>query len=301
MQRSDLSTAPDTAETSRGDVSDTSLVLRLTLAVLSIAAGLATLVGPPERWKAAQGWLPPGRLAVPLALYALALVAVGAALLLGWRTQLAAIAATAITLAIHVEWLHLDPFYAPLPHVVPLLVLALAIIATTPNGDRFGIDAVLPRPRGVDRRAVILLAARLFVGATFLAQGWTNTFRIAYFARTVYVEPYRTTFLPEALLWIAGVANPLLQLATGIALALGIRTQLAARVAGLFLVTIVFGHLVSDPFDIPADLHQYALQNLGGVVTVLLLARGGDPMSIDGLLRKRRAAARDGDGDELLG
>lgn len=70
--------------------------------------------------------------------------------------------------------------------------------------------------------------------------------------------------------------------------------RLAARVAELFLVTIVFGHVVSDPFDAPADLHPYALQNLGAVVTVLLLVRGGDPMGIDGFLRKRRAVAQKG-------
>lgn len=278
----------------RPDASDATLILRLTLATILLAAGVASLFGDPGRWKAAQGWLPPGRFALPPALYAGALAAVGVLLVLGWRTQRAALAATAVALAVHVEWLRLDPMYAPLQHVVPLLVLGLGTAALAASGDRFGVDALVGRARVLDVRPAALLVARLFVGTLFVAQGWMDAFRgagIVEFARKVYVEPYRATFLPEWALWVAGVMNPIVQLATGVAILVGLRTRLAARVAGLFLVTIVFGHAVVEPFDTPSDLHQYALQNLAAVIAVLLLARGGDPLGVDRFVRRRASVA----------
>src|SRR5690349_7457636 len=41
--------------------SDATLILRVTLAAVLLAPAIVTLTGDSGRWKAAQGWLPPGR------------------------------------------------------------------------------------------------------------------------------------------------------------------------------------------------------------------------------------------------
>jgi hypothetical protein len=54
-----------------------------------------------------------------------------------------------------------------------------------------------------------------------------------------------------------------------------------ADVLGLFLCSILFGHVLSDPFDRGPDVHSYALANLALVVTVLALR--GNRFSLDTL------------------
>jgi uncharacterized membrane protein YphA (DoxX/SURF4 family) len=254
-----------------------SLVLRLALGIPWLAAAIAVLAPGGPAVRAAESWLAAKALLLPAPVHAVAAGAVALALLAGWRTRLAAAAAVGVALALHAEWLLVDPTYPPLQHVLPFLALALALGWTAAAGDRVGLDGLRrigTRP-GPDARATALLALRLFLGALFVAQGWRDLTAPGGpigFARAAYVEPYRGTILPVPLLWAAGVTNPLVQLATGAALLAGLRTRLAALAAAAFLVTIVLGHAVADPFNVAADLHQYALQNLAAAIVVAALA-----------------------------
>jgi uncharacterized membrane protein YphA (DoxX/SURF4 family) len=262
------------------DASIATVTLRLALASAWIPTG-AELVSGSTGQVSATRWIPSSGLLLPSWLHGGALLAVALPLALGWRTRHAALGAVALTLLIHVERLHLDPMYPPLPHVAPFLAIALAILWSSERGDRFGLDGLFRRDAASSARTIIPIAARLFVGTIFLAQGWHDLRAVGAveFARTVYVEPYRTTFLPTALLWIAGVANPFVQVVCGLALTGGVRVRGVAALGGAFLLTIVIGHLVADPFDVAGDLHQYAWQNLAAMLVVMWVG-GPDPLSI---------------------
>ncbi|HYO77868.1 MAG TPA: DoxX family protein, partial [Thermoanaerobaculia bacterium] len=107
------------------------------------------------------------------------------------------------------------------------------------------------------------------------------------FARKVYVDPLASSWVPEPLLWTAGVTNPIIQISMGVLLILGLRTRFAASVVGAFLVTIFFGHLLADPFDRGDSPHAYAMANFLIAIVVLWLQPRGDRFSVDAMLARR--------------
>jgi uncharacterized membrane protein YphA (DoxX/SURF4 family) len=118
--------------------------------------------------------------------------------------------------------------------------------------------------------------------------------------RKIYVEPLAGSWVPEPLLWGAGLTNPILQIATGVLLILGLRTRFAATVMAAFLVSIFFGHLLLDPFDRGESPHASAMANFLIAIVVLWLHPRGDRFSADALLARRGRGAGASTNDNVI-
>jgi len=245
------------------------LITRLALAIHVIAAALATLIrGLPLPDGA---WLP-GH--AGLRVYAYAAVLLVAALGLAVQPRRAALAIAGVLVIVLVEWLAVDPLYNTMDHLVPLLVECGVVIALAER---------MPREQTA---STLVALARVFLGAIFLAEGIHDLFVVGpiAFARDTYVAPLAGSWMPQPLLWVAGVANPIVQTIGGALFVVGFATRPVAIVLGLFLCQILFGHTLLDPFDRGPDVHSYALANLALVLVVLGLAPLGNRYSVDSLL-----------------
>lgn len=99
-------------------------------------------------------------------------------------------------------------------------------------------------------RAWALLLARLLLGLLFLMAGIEKVFGegLVENARRLFVEGYQDTFLPVWLLWPSGLAVPLVELASGVLLILGLWRKPVYVAIGGVLVMVTFGHLILEPF-----------------------------------------------------
>ncbi len=155
-------------------------------------------------------------------------------------------------------------------HFAPYLALGLAVAVLSPKR---------PGEREDQRYAWACLGLRLFIGFVFVVQGWHGvTHGLVDFARRVYVEPFAGT-LPGPLLWLAGLSNPPIMLASGLGLVLGWATRWSAAGAAAFLISILLGHMLVHPFDV--DPSFYALPNLLVALLVLVLAPRGNALAVD--------------------
>jgi uncharacterized membrane protein YphA (DoxX/SURF4 family) len=268
--------------------------LRLALGIYLIAAGLAVLLsGAAPAAAAGQPavWLP-AHSGARVLFYAAPLLAAGAFAALGLFTRQAALAAALLLLAVLIEWLVTNPLHNTAEHLLPLFLLALGVLWVEPAGNRFSADALLrPKaPAGAPEQGLVVLLLRLFIGAIFIAQGASDLFGAGGplgFAEEVYVKPLAGSWMPAPLLWIAGALNPPTQLLGGALLVLGLKTRWVAAALAAFMMTILFGHVLIDPFDRGPGTHDYALANLLVILLVLALSPRGDRFGVDGLLGRR--------------
>ncbi|HEY0156759.1 MAG TPA: tetratricopeptide repeat protein [Thermoanaerobaculia bacterium] len=257
------------------------LFVRVSLALYLGAAGLALLTG---NTGTEPVWLPLDTFSPIASVLGVFCVAAAALLLVGRTTTAAAIATAAMLTAVLVAWLLVNPLHNTMNHLMPFMAATLVTLAFTPGGRR--LDETT-------RASLVLLFARLFVGSIFVAQGTRSVVKagLVGFARKLYVAPLADSWVPEPLLWVAGVTNPVIQIGTGILLILGLRTRFAAALMAAFLVSIFFGHLLMDPFDRGDSVHAYAMANFLIAIVVLWLHPRGDRFSVDALLARRGRGA----------
>ncbi len=263
------------------------LIVRFALSIHVIAAAVAVL----SRALPTSGepaWVPV-HAGARLDLYAVLLLAAGTATALGIHTRRAATVIASVLVAIVIESVIVDPLHNTMNHLVPLIVESMIVIVLADRSVPFGLDLWVrptPAPDEVSISSLVVLA-RVFLGAVFIAQGAAGAFHVGpvAFAREVYVEPLADSWVPAPLLWAAGVTNPIIQLIGGTLFVLGLFTRATAVALGMFLCSILFGHVLSDPFDRGPDVHSYALANLGLVLIVLALATRGNRYSVDALIR----------------
>jgi uncharacterized membrane protein YphA (DoxX/SURF4 family) len=280
------------------------LVLRLVLGTFLVAGPLSLLLSglpAPAAAGAPAPWLP---LHVGPAVHALGvpLLLCGVLLLLGWHTWRAALAAGALLCASLVVWLVDNRLYNTMNHLLPFTAMAAGLLVLAPGHDTLGVDGLLrphaPRPSRAASLGAVVLLARVFLGSIFVAQGFGGVSRgVVAFAERNYVSPLvaNGTWVPEPLLWAAGVTNPPTQLLGGLLLLLGLATRPVAGALALFLCSIAFGHVLKSPFDPGPGVHSYALANLLVALVVLGLAHRAPAWGLDGLLgrwRQARGAAR---------
>jgi uncharacterized membrane protein YphA (DoxX/SURF4 family) len=98
--------------------------------------------------------------------------------------------------------------------------------------------------------------------------------------------PYSNTFLPVWSLWAVGLTIPFVELVGGALVLLGWRTRAALLALGSVLVTVTFGHLLKDPLY---AFHEHVIPRLALLIFVLAVPPEVDSLSLDGLLRRRRA------------
>jgi uncharacterized membrane protein YphA (DoxX/SURF4 family) len=257
------------------------LFVRVSLALYLGAAGLALLIG---NTGTNPVWLPLETFSPVAPVLGIFIVAAATLLLIGWATTAAATATAALLIVVLVAWLMVNPLHNTMNHLMPFMAATLVTLALA--RDRRGFDEAT-------RVSLVLLFARLFLGSIFLAQGMRSVVKagLVGFARKLYVEPFADSWVPEPLLWGAGLTNPIIQVATGILLILGLRTRFAATVMAAFLVSIFFGHLLKDPFDRGESPHAYAMANFLIAIVVLWLHPRGDRFSLDAMLARRRRGA----------
>jgi uncharacterized membrane protein YphA (DoxX/SURF4 family) len=240
----------------------------------------------------AKPWIgPDAPTVIPLFVYAAVLTTGALLLLAGWQTPVAAIAIGALLIVVTVERLVRNPFTNLTADIAIFLALTLSLLAAGPERDRFSLDAFRGRTAlaPLTRWSCITLFARLFIGAIFFMQGFRNLFLTAgpiVFAERLYVKPFGG-MMPEPLLWIAGVSNPFVQFGVGSLLIAGLFTRSAAAVGALFLLTIIFGHLMEGALQAPAAMRDAAIANFIAMIAVILLASRGNRWSVDALLFRK--------------
>ncbi|MBI2840244.1 MAG: hypothetical protein HYX75_18155 [Acidobacteria bacterium] len=190
----------------------------------------------------------------------------GIALLLGIATDLASFTTLGGIIVLHAILLVEDPFYNTLNNSVPMFLLASGVWVLAEAGNGFSLDRWWkpPTPSLLRRRDEWLsLFVRLFVGLIALRQGVSNMFAVGgpvAFAEKLYVTPF-AGHLPRALLWVAGFANPIIMTACGLAICVGLFTRAATGLYMAFLIQIIFGHLMGNPYETSGDMTAYALNN----------------------------------------
>lgn len=269
-------------------------LVRLSLALYITAAGVAVLTSREAALDPAEPpWLPLSMLGAFAPAIGSLLAVCGVLLIAGYLSDVVSVIVAAQLVLFLMLWLVQNPLHNTMNHLVPLTAATLFVFAAAPH-DRYRVTGTmrwLPFD-GATRASVVVLAARLFLGSIFLAQGIRSISRrgLAGFAERVYVAPFADSWIPERLLWLAGVTNPPIQICGGILLLLGLRTRWAATAVGAFLVTIFFGHLVGDPFDRGDSVHAYAMANFLVAVVILWLHGRGDRFSVDRLLERVKAS-----------
>lgn len=190
----------------------------------------------------------------------------GIALLLGIGTAFASFATLVGITVMHAIILVNDPYYNTLNNSVPMFILASGIWALAEAGNVFSLDRwwTLPTPSLLlHRHDWTSLLIRLFIGTIALRQGVSNLFTPggpSAFAERLYVTPF-AGHLPHALLWLAGFSNPIIMTACGLAMCGGLFTRFATGLYLAFLIQIIFGHLMGDPYQTSGDMTAYALNN----------------------------------------
>ena len=127
---------------------------------------------------------------------------------------------------------------------------------------------------------------RWILGLLFLMAGYWKVFVLtpAVHAQQFFVEGYADSWIPEWLLNALGYSIPLLELAAGLLLCIGLRTREALIVVGLLLIVTTYGHALQQPlFDI--DGHTFT--RLALIIFLLLAPQGSDKHSVDAWLSRR--------------
>jgi uncharacterized membrane protein YphA (DoxX/SURF4 family) len=238
----------------------------------------------------------------------------GILLLLGLWTRAAAIALGGIVLLVagahSLTGLTVGGFgptamWAPFvnAYVLPRAALVVLLLLTPAAADGYSTDHLLSR-RAVlsdeDARACAIFTVRALLGLVFLTAGLNKVFLLGPLehARSYFVEPYSATFLPVWGLWASGTVIPILELAAGALVLMGLWRGPALLVLAGILVFVMFGHLVAVPMFVATDA---ILPRTGLLIALLLLPAAADRYSIDVARRGHRTRAPEAARADLLG
>ena len=276
------------------------LLVRLAAGMLLIGAGFSTLrygndyqtLQPLAEGVEKVVWIPQNGFLAESFYGTLALI-LGILIVGGIFARFALPAANLFVVTVALEHLFKNPFYNLSMHILPLLILALTAFYFNQKTDKFSLDNLFRVRKPLTAEVAdswTVLFLRLFLGGIFLLQGVTSVsaFGLIGFAQKVYVEPFAASGMPEALLWMAGIINPPAQILGGAALILGLLTRHAALGIGLFLIQIIFGHVINDPLEYQGDLQKYGLANFFVVAAIIFLISGGNLFSLDRLLKRAK-------------
>ncbi|MFQ5742385.1 MAG: DoxX family protein [Acidobacteriota bacterium] len=124
--------------------------------------------------------------------------------------------------------------------------------------------------------------ARWVLGLIFFMAGVYKVFEMGatVHASTLFVEPYRDTFLPVWSLWLTGTLIPFVELIGGALLIVGWRIHEAALALGSVLVVVTFGHLLMEPLY---AFNRHVFPRLILLIIVLVL-HDDDRFCLDRLL-----------------
>ncbi len=137
-------------------------------------------------------------------------------------------------------------------------------------------------------RAWAIFFARTILGLIFFMAGWWKVFTLGPLghARNLFVEPYADSFLPVWSLWASGAVVPVVELAAGAFLLVGLRTRPALLALGGVLVLVTFGHLLLDPLY---EFHTHVIPRTALLLFLLTMPASEDVISLDSFLARNRA------------
>jgi len=142
-----------------------------------------------------------------------------------------------------------------------------------------------------------LFFAREVLGFIFFMAGVYKVFQLGPLGHArKYFLPYSDTFLPVWSLWAVGVAIPFIELMAGGLLIVGFQIRPALIALGWVLIIVTFGHLLKEPLY---PFHEHVIPRLALVLFCFLLPAEDDRLSVDNLLRRRRAAPSQSHGDRV--
>jgi thiosulfate dehydrogenase (quinone) large subunit len=127
---------------------------------------------------------------------------------------------------------------------------------------------------------------RWVLGLIFFMAGWWKTFDLgpAEHARKLFVEGFAETWIPLWLLWALGTAIPVVELAAGGLMCLGLRVREAGIALGVILILVAYGHLLKEPLF---DTTHHIFPRLLLLAFVLASPRELDRLSVDAWLASR--------------
>lgn len=132
-----------------------------------------------------------------------------------------------------------------------------------------------------------LLYARWILGLVFLMAGFYKVFDLGAteHAQRFFIDAYADSWIPETVLWAAGVSIPYIELVTGGMLCLGFRVRGACLAVGTILVVVTYGHLLKEPFY---SITDQIMPRLVLLIFILVGPREADESSLDYWLERRR-------------
>lgn len=221
-------------------------------------------------------------------------------LLSGYRTIIATFFSIILLLVNHIILLFTNPstrsingpFYNSFHHSVPFLGFCVILLYSFSSNGILSLDKLIEQKKDElqpeTKNEITLLIARIFVGTIFLSQGLSIFMKegsIIQFAENVYVKSYESTFIPNFMLWFMGLANPFILLVGGTLLTIGLKIRWTTYILALFMISIVFGHLIGDPYETTGDISMYGFNNLAFLILILWLEYGKNKYSIVNIIR----------------
>lgn len=139
----------------------------------------------------------------------------------------------------------------------------------------------------IHSRSWAILFARAVLGLIFFMAGWWKVFTLGPLehAQRLFVGPYAETFLPAWSLWTTGTIVPLIELAAGTLLLVGLWTRPALLALGAVLVVVTFGHLLAEPLY---EFHTHVIPRLALLLFILSMPDSDDRLSVDSWLSRRK-------------
>lgn len=143
--------------------------------------------------------------------------------------------------------------------------------------------------RQIDQTAWAAAFARWVLGLTFFMAGWWKTWELtpAGHAERFFLGQFTETWIPVWLLWALGVAIPVVELAAGALVILGLARRPAYLALGVVLVIVTYGHLLIEPLF---SLTGHIFVRLALLLFVMMVPIERDRLALD-VVRNRRGAA----------
>jgi uncharacterized membrane protein YphA (DoxX/SURF4 family) len=138
----------------------------------------------------------------------------------------------------------------------------------------------------IHNRSWAIFIARVILGLIFFMAGFWKVFTLGpvEHAQRLFVGPYSETFLPAWSLWVTGTVVPVIELAAGALLLVGLWTRPALLALGGVLILVTFGHLLAEPLY---QFHTHVIPRLALLLFVLSMPDSDDLISVDYWLSRR--------------
>ena len=130
-----------------------------------------------------------------------------------------------------------------------------------------------------------IFTVRWVLGLIFLMAGWWKCFELtpAEHARKFFLGQFEGRWIPEWMHWALGTSIPVVELAAGALLCLGLFRRAACLALAAILVTVTYGHLLLDPLF---SITDHIFPRLALLVFIMAAPADHDRLSLGALLQR---------------